>query len=518
MSFFSLSFPSMRQSGLVLDQNAGFGALTLASSGGFKPIDTSNNEVALTSYDSLVSGSLGSYTPSISGGRLVFDLAGAPDGAVLHCSHAGGTVDLTISSEADTYSVASQADWNAVLDLTTATISGKTIKARPGTSITSRIASTFDFRNRQFASPLTVSSHDTNSKGTWDQFQFRRCSNVVLDGVNITNQDSNHFVMLIEEVSTGCADITVQNCTMAGIFKDPNGDYSEAGSYGTNSTGVSTNGGNHSNITIYDNLIEDVDKAFNVSATGTIDIQGNEVHRFYRDVCQITWPGASVAVTMSYNVASQPIGRSDDADNPHVDFLQFIGSATAAANWASITVEGNRFWQGDARGTAQFIFMDDMNGSGFYYDNPRIVGNATDITSTHGVTVQQAKDCSQILGNQTPNAPVKIGQGTTTGTHVVKRCIASSYLIAGTPTTESNVEIGVDGTIAQTFDGDGGSFDAASLAEFMTMWSIKANGPADIDASGGASVGDAGAIGSGYVTWPSTVPGRDGSIDTDYDL
>lgn len=79
-----------------LDQTATFGNATPAGSGGFKPI-SNGAEFDLTSYDSLVSGSLGAYTPSISGGALIFDATGAPDGAVLRCSHAGGTVDIAIS-------------------------------------------------------------------------------------------------------------------------------------------------------------------------------------------------------------------------------------------------------------------------------------------------------------------------------------------------------------------------------------------------------------------------------------
>ena len=81
----------------VADQTAEFGADTPAGQGGFRPVGSNGQAITLTSYQSLVSGNLGGYTPQISGGRLVFNQAGAPHGAVLRCAHAGGTIDLAVS-------------------------------------------------------------------------------------------------------------------------------------------------------------------------------------------------------------------------------------------------------------------------------------------------------------------------------------------------------------------------------------------------------------------------------------
>jgi len=81
----------------VADQTAEFGADTPAGQGGFRPVASNGQAITLTSYQSLVSGNLGGYTPQVSGGRLVFDQAGAPHGAVLRCAHSGGTIDIAIS-------------------------------------------------------------------------------------------------------------------------------------------------------------------------------------------------------------------------------------------------------------------------------------------------------------------------------------------------------------------------------------------------------------------------------------
>lgn len=504
--------PAVSGAATVLAQTADFGALTLAGAGGFKPVDSNGDEVGLTGVTDQTGAT---RTWSVSGGRLVAD--GTPDvddGVAITCSHAGETVVLTVSTEVDTYDFARQADWDAVMAFPASTLSSKTVKARPDANITYGGS---ELSRKSFTAPLVITSRDASKKGVFDRIWIRSCPNVTLDGLRVTNQSATTLVALINDQS-GCHDIIVQNCELAGIYKDPNGDYSASGSYGSNSMGVVTNGAGNSNISILSNVVEDVEKGFNISAVGFVRIQGNDIHRFYADTCQISWPGESVAVEFSWNTASQPIGRSDDADNPHVDFIQFIGHNDATEHWTGITVEGNRFWQGDARGTAQFIFLADMEGS-FYYDNPRIAGNATDITSTHGISVGGAKDCSQIFGNTVPNCPIKIGtNGLTSGTHVVHRNIASSYLIGGTPELSDNVTIdGTSVTLADVFDGSGGSFVADDLSDLMIKLSMKAHGPADIDASGGASTGDAGAIGSGYVAWPSTVPGHDGVIDTAYD-
>mgnify|MGYP000172677003 CR=1 FL=1 len=154
----------------LANQTVPFGALTLAGAGGAMPLDSNNQEVTITSYDSLVSGSLGAYTPVVSGGALTFTgAAGAPNGAVLRCTVAGfGTRDLTISTEANVYSARNEADMAGILALSDATLASKTIKMRPG-----RIRwpnAGLDARDYGNGTPLTITSHVAANRTTlWEE-------------------------------------------------------------------------------------------------------------------------------------------------------------------------------------------------------------------------------------------------------------------------------------------------------------------------------------------------------------
>lgn len=93
-------------------QTAQFGALTEAGRGGWQPSTFGFDVDALVSYDGLASGSLGSHTPSISAGRLIFSGAvGAPNGAaVLVTGTSGLQYTATVETIADSYSAAGHAE------------------------------------------------------------------------------------------------------------------------------------------------------------------------------------------------------------------------------------------------------------------------------------------------------------------------------------------------------------------------------------------------------------------------
>lgn len=121
----------------VANQIADFGELTKAGAGGFKLVDTSGGLVDITSVTP-ISG-MGSYVASISSGnalpslngRMKFNLAGCPDGAVIDCGWSGGTARVTIRSEPLTYHVASAAEYTAAMTAAHPA-GGKTIKFRRG--------------------------------------------------------------------------------------------------------------------------------------------------------------------------------------------------------------------------------------------------------------------------------------------------------------------------------------------------------------------------------------------------
>jgi hypothetical protein len=63
-----------------------------------------------------------------------------------------------------------------------------------------------------------------------------------------------------------------------------------------------------------------------------------------------------------------------DAGDPHADFIQLFW-AGQTSDWGNIEIERNIFVSGNARGSLQGILLGDPT-SGYYYDSPRIVGNA----------------------------------------------------------------------------------------------------------------------------------------------
>lgn len=92
-------------SGGVATATATFGALDAdgGSPWSYRPGGTYTPLTGVT----LKTGALGAYTPAISGGKLVFTGGGrgAPDGVVVNCTFAGGSVDVTISVAAASYAV-----------------------------------------------------------------------------------------------------------------------------------------------------------------------------------------------------------------------------------------------------------------------------------------------------------------------------------------------------------------------------------------------------------------------------
>lgn len=101
-SGFTLTVTSA-QSGAVSNQVAPFGALTTAGAGGFQPKDGAGDPVPLTAVTDQT-GAVNTW--SISGGYLVCNAPPAGDDALtLTCSHADGSVELTVSLDATAASV-----------------------------------------------------------------------------------------------------------------------------------------------------------------------------------------------------------------------------------------------------------------------------------------------------------------------------------------------------------------------------------------------------------------------------
>jgi len=138
------------------DQTAEFGALTLASAGGFQPFDGNDDPIILTS---VVSQATCTRTWSIASGRLVAN--GTPDvdnGKIIVVAHAGGNISLTVNTVANAYSASTVAEMQAVNALGVATLSGKTMLMRH-TDTRLVLGGVSWLANRAFTTRFTIRSH-----------------------------------------------------------------------------------------------------------------------------------------------------------------------------------------------------------------------------------------------------------------------------------------------------------------------------------------------------------------------
>lgn len=124
----------------ISNQTIYFGAETFASAGGAKAIASDGSEVNITAVTP-VSGVTSGWTHS--SGRLIRTTGtpAASNGAVLSCATSLGTINVTISTIADAYSVASIAEIQTVINLArdatnpgsyTTALANKTMYTRPG--------------------------------------------------------------------------------------------------------------------------------------------------------------------------------------------------------------------------------------------------------------------------------------------------------------------------------------------------------------------------------------------------
>lgn len=158
-----------------------------------------------------------------------------------------------------------------------------------------------------------------------------------------------------------------------------------------------------------------------------------------------------------------------------------------------------------------------------------VLGSSVSIP-TIGILIEQAKDI-EVYGNTIVRTNIEdgledyslsltIGMSASSGSHTVMNNVFESRIVSGSQTdVVNNVVLGINGQTIDYADAfDGPTFNPTSRTDVLTLFNMKANGPLDADNSGGPSVGDIGAIGSGYVTWPDFNPGTENAaIDTGYE-
>lgn len=247
-----------------------FGDTTVAGTGGWRPQLASGAVESLTSYDSLESGSLGVYTPSISSGKLVFSgAAGAPDGAVLRCTGASGRVyDVTISEVANRRDIAS--DSEATTYKTIGANDGLTVSIRQNAQVAarSRLVAGTDFLSGGsqgdldigLTSPTTVSGEGAYVAGEYHIHSWRgfHPSRITIDSLIFADQTTASSLIIETTTSRRNQNITVKNCRFQIDYDvDVTGNWST----GFGSTGfaparfIYVTGSYTQNVTIQDNVM-----------------------------------------------------------------------------------------------------------------------------------------------------------------------------------------------------------------------------------------------------------------------
>lgn len=503
----------------VSNQPASFGALTLAGAGGFKPLDSEGAEVDLVAVTDQTGAS---NTWSIASGRLVCDAPPAgDDDLVVTCSHAGGSVEITIALVADTYSaLTNETEIDAVFD-TIGTGGGVTVLLRPGLMA---VAGNL-FRDRLFTSevilegeqPAIVGGEPTTGlvsqmdyTGT-DIVRFRNAHHLTLHQIAFTASVVGQNPVTI---SHGSSNLDFQDCHIRGVELDPDGDYSEgytnalAAFYITDTGGVWP-----SNITLQRSLIEHALKGINAGCEGYLRIRHCHIRNTYSDTMTLSDP--SQLLTELLIEGNLLDGMISDADSgTHNDAIQLIvqDGPSSEYYWPGIVVRGNIIIPNGTTGSLQGLF----NGAGdslTTYDAPKIYGNIILNSHTNSITLGRLRNpfiVGNILARIGPNEPDSDGvhssgmhigmhdpEGLLEGTEGViadniSERVPSIGDFEGVVIDESgNVVLGNNGsTIAYTTAFDG-PFPVSTRAEVLSAFATKAAGPAE----------NAGPDGTGVVTF-----------------
>jgi hypothetical protein len=494
---------------VVEDQAISFGALTLSGAGGIIPTHTGViTSASITSGDASSHWQIaadGTITPTAAGDTANLNLGPY----TLGVSFNGGvdTATVTVNITASAYSAATMAEAKAAA-AAIGVGGGVSILLRSGTYA----EDTAFLQNRAFTSTITITKH-TGATPIFSQIDCNNSDNLVIDGLTFTR--GGGIPLYIRNASDT---VTVQNCLFYGTTPiDPLGDYSAvlpvAPTYAIANDGTTA----PANVSIRNNEFHDVLYGINLSCTGALRIEGNYLHEFFYDGAHLTYVAGNTSVVFSDNVFTGPISNSTDFGNPHSDFIQFVGDAVS--DWEGISILRNIFVAKYARAFTEGIFM--RSGLGGYFSGTIVKGNLiiNRFYETLGIRIMEAEN-AVIIGNTiasttllTGTGPaILIGEDASSGAHTVINNAADAITVAGSQAgVLNNIILGSAGaTIPYATAFDGPTFAPTTRAEALSMYSMKVGGPLDLAVN-------VGAVGSGYVTWPTTSPGNNGSLDASYE-
>lgn len=529
--------------------NERFGALTAAGAGGVPVSGTSISSGDASGHWQIVGGYL---SPSATGDTA--NLNAGPYSLVLNN---GQTVALAI--DANAYDVRTNAEWDTVIAIAAATLSGRTIYVRQdsyrgGSTLTSGVDGTAAKLRRADYGGLVIQGRvpaftpgtgtaaptAASDRVTFNKFFLRGTRNVTFRHLATTAAAEVKF-QLTGEAANNLFGITIDQCHVSGAVGDPNGDYSVSTNYPNRNidliscTGAANNASG--TITVSRNWVEwggtNIGLRVDRDASSVCNVTGNYVRYWYDDGIGIskTTPSSAAwydcVTTITDNICTNNVGKSTDSDAPHCDAIRLISLYTVLADW-TIHVSRNRIFVGDSRGNLhlQAVLASDYksaSGDSGYFFTGTAIGNVICTDNSVGISIENAKAFVALnntvvtsnIASGVNTETLRLGSGstysTTTGTHRVERNIAEAYGLGGTPTLVDNITLGKGGLIipyANVFDAGAGDYPYPdTVTELMAWFARKTGGPADL--AGGPP--DAGAIGATAVTFATTVPGSDGA-------
>jgi len=494
----------------VGDQAIEFGALTLASAGAAIPAYSGTPTSPTWSIQSGNTGSI--YQIDSSTGALSTVGAGTAAnrtlGCRLVCTEGTFNFTVTVTAIANSYSVKDMTEAKAALaDIGTAGSGARSVYCRYGAYATDNAL----LLNRAFTNQVTIRAHDSANPPVYEKILVDNSDNVRLYQIRINDTSITGGSGIINAANTP-VNFTVEECTISGIAYDPTADYSVV-PYPGNGDGIT---GSYDGLIFKNNTVFDVEVGIAASSLlGNVEITGNLFYNQYEDMVKISRVNPTGTTTkINDNVGYGSFGLGTDDGNPHSDAIQLLGGSLTH-DWVGIEILRNRFFN-NGRGEQQLIFLDDAP-VGIYYSGAVIKGNAGFNGGSNGIYINRAKDCV-VIGNtvvkwdpaESGNATnLSIGNTQSSGTHKVWNNICENGPTSlGTLCLKQNVTLGNGGaTIPYGTVFAGPSFSPPDLSAVMSSFD-----------SGGYSTGQIGAIGTGYVTFSSAVPGQVGvAIDTTFE-
>jgi hypothetical protein len=481
-------------------------------------------------------------------GILCLTTAGASLGlpeAPYHLTLNTGEI-VNVTAIAGAAHIANQAEMDHWFTQSNTALAGMVLRLRPlapGLNYVTGVDGVVSRLRRADFGGLEIRSDDELTPAVIDRMVFRGTRNVTVHALD-TVQSTGVKFQIFGEAANNATGLTINGCRVRGIEQDPYGDFTNgllvgaaAGTgYWPNTDGIVVQGAHSTtrapwcgDITITNNWLTDVARGVNASGwgLGQITTSGNFVDRYYDDGVNVTHGQSANLWTCEFNTLVRPIGKGSDGDgagpgenNPHVDAIRGAGGPWATSNF-TVKIRGNRAYKGGSRGDIQLLLLSDMNtvaGDSGYHFVGEVSGNVLVGDTTQGLSVENAGDGLAVINNTVvaektnPDnlTGIKVGSGSTystrIGTQIIQRNICDSLVYGGTPTLADNIITGEGGaTISYATVFDGPTFEPLSIDELMTKYARKSAGPADL---GGQF--DAGAIGSGAITWPTAIPGTTG--------